>query len=81
MFDALGDQTRFNIVRVLARGQDICVSEVAEEIGISTPGVSQQLKVLEVSGLVNKKRMGQKICYRLRRGDPTARKLIALIKN
>lgn len=76
-FDALGDETRFKIMRLLSTRRDICVSELAEAVGISTPGVSQQLKVLEAGGLVYKERMGQKICYRLRRDDP----LVAQVMN
>lgn len=78
-FDALGDETRYRIVQLLISGEDICVSELAEAVGISTPGISQQLKVLEMTGLVRKERMGQKICYRLCREDPLVEQVLPLI--
>lgn len=81
MFAALGDSTRFQIVRLLQGGEDICVSEIADRVGITTSGVSQQLKVLEVAGLVSRERNGQKICYRLRKTDPIVRKLVSLVNN
>lgn len=81
IFDALGDATRFRIMSILLQRDDICVSELAEEVKISTPGVSQQLKTLERSGLLERKRMGQKICYRLRSEDRFVRSALQLIKS
>lgn len=64
-FSALGDKTRFKIYELLNKHSEICVSELAGEVGISTAGVSQQLQVLEKAGLIERKRMGQKICYQV----------------
>ena len=79
MFDALGDATRFKVVRILARKKEICVSEIADEVGISTAGASQHLKILEQAGLVNRNRMGQKICYTIKRDDANSKKIYDLV--
>ena len=62
-FAALGDPNRYKIMKLLYRNEDVCVSEVAAKIGISTAGVSQHMRILEQSGLILKTRKGQKICY------------------
>lgn len=63
IFNALGDKTRFSLVKLLQENDQICVSELAKKIGISNAGVSQQLRVLENAGLICRNRVGQKICY------------------
>lgn len=65
LFSALGDPTRFKIVQLLSTKQQLCVSEVAQEVGISTAGVSQHMRVLEQAGLVHPQRQGQRMCYQL----------------
>ena len=74
-FSALGDSTRFRLLELLIDNEDYCVSELASEVGISNAGVSQQLKILEQAGIVNRVRMGQKICYALRADDEIVQKL------
>ena len=80
MFSALGDGTRYKIVKLLKEQPELCVSEVAEKVGITTAGISQHMKVLEQSGLVSPQRMGQKTCYRLRINGRDSQALINLIK-
>jgi len=79
-FSALGDPTRYHIVKLLIRRPELCVSEVAKSVGISTAGISQHMKVLEQSGLVKPERMGQKTCYRLRLEAGDNQTLLSLIK-
>jgi len=76
MFDALGDASRFQIFKLLLRRQNICVSDIAENLGITVSAVSQHLKILELSGLTVKKRNGQMICYEAKRADTLVRCLI-----
>lgn len=80
IFNALGDKTRFKLLRLLKANNEICVSELAEEVGISTAGVSQQLKILEKAGLVSRQRMGQKICYQLSQSTKLNQKILDLIE-
>lgn len=79
-FNALGDKTRYKLLSLLSTKKEICVSELASEIGISTAGVSQQLKIMEVVGLVKRERLGQKICYQVKTEDPINKELIKIIK-
>jgi DNA-binding transcriptional ArsR family regulator len=79
LFAALGDYTRFKLVKILLSERNICVSELAERLGISVAGTSQQLKILETAGIVNKRRDCQKICYSLQTSDKLTRQIIKLI--
>lgn len=69
IFDALGDQGRFRIFKLLMVKHDFCVSDIAAVMGITASAASQQLKILEMVGLVQKERMGKMICYKLRDDD------------
>lgn len=79
VFGALGDKTRFKLYKILATEREICVSELAQRVGISNAGVSQQLKVLEQANLIERQRLGQKICYKVNETTEVNRKLFKLI--
>jgi DNA-binding transcriptional ArsR family regulator len=57
-FAALADPTRRSILSRLAEGE-ATVSELAEPLPISTPAISQHLKVLERAGLIVRSRDAQ----------------------
>jgi DNA-binding transcriptional ArsR family regulator len=59
---ALGDPTRRTIFERLARGP-IAVGELARELPVSRPAVSQHLRVLKEAGLVSDQRDGAKRIY------------------
>lgn len=59
----LGDSTRFKIFKLLSSNEEYCVSEIASKLGVSPSAVSQHFRNFEMIGLVEKERMGQKICY------------------
>lgn len=59
----LGDSTRFKMFKLLSSDQDLCVSEMANRLGISASAVSQHFRSFEMLGLVTKERTGQRICY------------------
>lgn len=61
-FDALGDPTRRAIFERLARGPT-AVGELAVELPVSRPAVSQHLKVLKQAGLVSDTREGSRRLY------------------
>jgi DNA-binding transcriptional ArsR family regulator len=66
-FDALGDATRREIFeRLAARPQ--AVGELAEQLPVSRPAVSQHLRVLKGAGLVTDHAAGSRRIYRV---DPT----------
>jgi DNA-binding transcriptional ArsR family regulator len=64
----LGDRTRRAIVESLA-ARPQAVGELAEQLPVSRPAVSQHLKVLKDAGLVVEQASGTRRIYRL---DPIA---------
>jgi DNA-binding transcriptional ArsR family regulator len=62
--DALGDSTRRAIFEQLRRGPR-AVGEIAGELPVSRPAVSQHLRVLKEAGLVTERRDGTRRLYRL----------------
>ncbi len=78
IFNALGDPTRWRIFKLLLSRKNPCVTDIARMVGISVPAVSQHLRILELSGLVTKKRRGQMICYKVRYEDPIVKYILKL---
>jgi DNA-binding transcriptional ArsR family regulator len=64
---ALVDGTRRSIVERLAHGP-LAVGELARDLPVSRPAVSQHLKVLKSAGLVRDRASGTRRVYQL---DPT----------
>lgn len=62
--DALGDPTRRAIFEQLSAGPR-AVGEIAEQLPVSRPAVSQHLRVLKDAGLVAERREGTRRIYRL----------------
>lgn len=63
-WSALGDPTRRAIVECLAERPQ-AVGELAEQLPVSRPAVSQALKVLKDAGLVSERAAGTRRIYRL----------------
>ena len=61
---ALGDPTRRAIIACLAE-RPRAVGELADELPVSRPAVSQHLKVLKSAGLVTERAAGTRRIYRL----------------
>jgi DNA-binding transcriptional ArsR family regulator len=62
--DALGDPTRRAIFERLRSGPR-AVGELANELPVSRPAVSQHLRVLREAGLVTERRNGTRRLYRV----------------
>ena len=60
--NALGDPTRRAIFERLGRGP-AAVGEIAKELPVSRPAVSQHLKVLKDAGLVRDEHVGNRRIY------------------
>ena len=66
LFHLFSNKGRFRIVCLLARGE-FCVHEIAEVVGQSKlSNISQQLKILTLSGVIERRREDQRILYRLK---------------
>jgi DNA-binding transcriptional ArsR family regulator len=63
-FDALGDPTRRAIFERLALAP-LAVGELARELPVSRPAVSQHLRVLKQAGLVSDRAAGNRRIYRV----------------
>jgi DNA-binding transcriptional ArsR family regulator len=64
VLDALGDPTRRAILERL-RGGPLAVGEIATDLPVSRPAVSQHLRVLREAGLVSERKEGTRRIYRL----------------
>lgn len=76
----LADETRFKMFRILLESNGLCVSEISTLLGVSVSAVSQHFRMFELSGMVIKKRHGQKICYAISHGNPVLDDLIEVIR-
>jgi DNA-binding transcriptional ArsR family regulator len=63
--EALGDASRMAIFQRLAARGPLAVNELAREMPVSRPAVSQHLKVLKDAGLVMDSRQGTRRLYQL----------------
>src|SRR5260370_38698740 len=64
VFRALADPTRRQILQYLKAGE-LAAGEIVERLPISGPSVSRHLAILKSAGLVNERRAGNRILYRL----------------
>ncbi|HUP65155.1 MAG TPA: metalloregulator ArsR/SmtB family transcription factor [Thermoanaerobaculia bacterium] len=64
LFQALGDRTRLRLLNLLAGGE-ICVCYFVEILGEPQPKISRHLAYLRNAGLVEARRDGKWIHYRL----------------
>lgn len=66
-FRALGDPTRVRLVSIIAAqpGQEACVCDLIEPVGLSQPTVSHHLKILTEAGLILREQRGKWAYYSL----------------
>ena len=81
LFRALGDETRVRIIALLSHGE-LCVCHIQEVLDLPQPSVSRQLGILRAAGLVEDRREGSWVYYRLLpQPDPDCeRQLRALVR-
>jgi DNA-binding transcriptional ArsR family regulator len=65
LFKATGDESRLEILCKIFEKKDLCVSDLAKELGFSVAITSHHLKAMEATGLLSSSRSGKKICYKL----------------
>ena len=66
LFKALGDETRLRIIALLSHGE-LCVCHIQDALELPQPNVSRQLAILRAAGLVEDRRNGSWVYYRLLR--------------
>ncbi|MEM2917968.1 MAG: metalloregulator ArsR/SmtB family transcription factor [Candidatus Altiarchaeota archaeon] len=65
LLKALSDETRMKIVQCLLDGEQ-CACAVVPFIGKAQPTVSQHLKILEEAGILESRREGVNIWYKMK---------------
>jgi DNA-binding transcriptional ArsR family regulator len=66
LFQLFSNKGRFRIACLLARGE-FCVNEITEVVSEGkTSNISQQLKILTLSGVIERRRENQRILYSLK---------------
>ncbi len=65
VFSLMSNKTRFRILCMLAEG-DFCVNEIADTVQIGKmSNISQQLRILTLAGVLEKRRDKQRVIYHL----------------
>lgn len=65
---AFSDPSRVKIIKILGV-KELCVCELRQLLGLAQPTVSKHLKILEEAGLVDYRKEGSWIIYRLSKGE------------
>ena len=78
-FNALSDPGRLRVFRLIIEHHDVCVTDIAKVLDVSVPAVSQQLRFLEISGLVKKCRKGKTVCYEIKNNDPLVKSFVKIL--
>lgn len=79
VFNVLGDKNRFLIIKLLIEQGEMCVTDLANILDISVSAVSQHLRILEMSRMIEGEKMGQMMCYKPKINDPSIKKIINLM--
>ena len=79
-FDALSDKTRYRIFTMISKYHNLCVTDVSTVLEISMSAASQQLKILEQAGLIERERVGQSVCFEIRKKDPRVKSVMKLMQ-
>jgi len=81
VFKALGDETRLAIMALIIRRGDLCVCDFEAVLGISQSKSSRHLRYLLNAGLVENRREGVWMHYRIpRKADARTRAVISSLR-
>ncbi len=65
VFKVLANDTRLRLLHALVRADELCVTDLADSVGMKPQAVSNQLQRLSDLGIVASRREGISVCYRL----------------
>ena len=65
VFETLANDTRLRVLNVLAHGAETSPAELAKNIGMKPQAISNQLKRLSDRGIVERRREGNQVYYRI----------------
>jgi DNA-binding transcriptional ArsR family regulator len=67
LYRALGDESRLQVIGVLASDGPLPVNGLSTRVGLSQPLISWHLRILRLAGLIETRRSGREVICRLRR--------------
>jgi ArsR family transcriptional regulator len=70
LFRMLADPTRLRIIMLLTAEDELCVCELTHALDLSQPKTSRHLALLRESGLLQSRRAGQWMYYRINTALP-----------
>ena len=65
LFKGFADPTRVHILCLLLTQEELCVTEIAESVGVSQSAISHQLRLLRQMHLIKSRREGKNMLYSL----------------
>ena len=65
LFAMLADPTRLRLLMYLEEHDEVCVTDLAQDVGISESAVSHALRLLRAHGIVETTREGRWVLYTL----------------
>lgn len=74
LFKIFANDTRLRLLHALVRGSELCVSDLADAVGMKPQAVSNQLQKLVDRGVLGARRDGKNIFYRV--DDPCVAELL-----
>jgi ArsR family transcriptional regulator len=72
---ALADGSRLRVIAALSRYSELCVCQITELLGLATATVSRHISVLQNAGLVESRKDGRWVYYRISGDFPELIKL------
>ena len=81
VFRALADETRLEMLALVSRHGELCVCDLEQVLGISQSKSSRHLRYLKNAGLLDDRRAGLWVHYRIASGlGPERRVIVAALK-
>jgi DNA-binding transcriptional ArsR family regulator len=81
VFRALSDQNRLKVVAALVTQTELCACQIAELLQVTGATTSRHLDILISAGLVDRRKDGRWVYYRLKSDDKDFKPVMAWIKN
>ena len=73
---ALADQTRLRILNLLVENPELCVCELTDALELAQPKISRHLAILREASLLQDRKLGLWVHYRLHDDLPSWAKII-----
>lgn len=79
-FKVLSDINRYRIFRILSQQPKISISNIARILNISVPLVSQHIRILTHTNILQKERDGKKVFPKIEYGNPFVQAVVKTIE-